>query len=144
MTTLTLRKVQGATIMQVKDILARKGAHIFTIGSDASLLDLAVQLSEHKVGIMVCTDSAGGLIGVISERDLANAIGRFGPDALHKTVGSVMSRDVVACNLEDEADQLLLVMTEAHCRHLPVTDKGELIGLVSIGDLVKATIAPLT
>ena len=130
--------------MLVKDILAQKGAHIFTIASDATLLDLAIQLAEHKVGIMVCTDSSGGLIGVISERDLANAIARFGLQSLGKPVGSVMSRDVVACNLEDEADQLLLVMTEARCRHLPVVHEGNLVGLVSIGDLVKATIAPLT
>ena len=130
--------------MQVKDILAHKGNHIFTIASDATLLKLAEQLAEHKVGIMVCTDSSGGLIGVISERDLANAVACFGPDALNKPVGAVMSRDVVACSLEDEADQLLLVMTEARCRHLPVIHEGNLIGLVSIGDLVKATIAPLT
>ena len=125
----------------VKDILSSKGHEVFTISSTATLLDMAVDLGNRKIGILVCTDQSGGLIGIISERDLTRKIARHGAAALSLTVGEAMTRDVFACSLSDTAQELLQVMSEARCRHLPVIDEGKLVGLISIGDLVKAVTA---
>ena len=123
--------------MFVKDILAQKGTAVHSTSTDTSLQNMAQKLTEHRIGVLVCTDVSGGLIGIVSERDLAKAIARYGVDALNMSVGDVMVRDVFACGLNDRIDHLLDVMTQARCRHLPVIHEGRLVGLVSIGDLVK-------
>ena len=124
--------------MRVKDILAHKGAEVHTIELDATLLHFAQKITQLQIGILVCTDSSGSLIGIISERDLARSIAKHGAAALDMPVSTAMSRDVFACGLEDMTDPLMTVMTETRCRHLPVINEGRLVGLVSIGDLVKA------
>jgi len=124
--------------MIVNDILSQKGSDVYTIFPEATLYEMAQQLLEKKVGALICTDRSGGLIGIVTERDLAHAVAHFGQSALDMTIAEIMVRDVVACGISDEIDILLTVMTEARCRHLPVIREGVLVGLVSIGDLVKA------
>ncbi len=124
--------------MIVNDILEHKGSDIYSVTPTASLLEMSRMLHAHKVGALIWTDPSGSLIGIITERDLANAIARFGHQALDMLVADFMNRDVVACSITDEIDVLLTIMTEARCRHLPVIREGVLVGLVSIGDLVKA------
>ena len=123
--------------MRIKDILARKGFDVHAISCEAPLLDAAKTLTQHNIGLLVCTDGSGGLIGIISERDFVRAAARYGAEVLSKTVSSAMVRDVIACGMDDDSDKMLTVMTDAHCRHLPVVHEGRLAGLVSIGDLVK-------
>lgn len=104
---------------------------------DVSLRQIIHKLNEANVGILVCVDAFDSIVGIISERDVVRSIARHGDEALSMPVSTFMTRDVVACNPADEVAHLLIVMTETRCRHLPVVSEGQLIGLVSIGDLVK-------
>ena len=123
--------------MLVEEVLARKGHVVHTIAPDATLLDVALVLMDLAIGALVCTDAAGGIVGIVSERDLARAMARFGAEAVGKPVAEVMTRDVVACSPSDKVEDLLDIMTETRCRHLPVVSEGMAVGMVSIGDLVK-------
>ncbi|CAA7614083.1 CBS domain [Candidatus Terasakiella magnetica] len=124
--------------MQIEQILARKGYAVHTVLPDSNLADASRLLIEKDIGVLVCTDQTGGIVGILSERDLARALGRHGAEAAGLRVSDVMTRDVVACAVSDTVEYLLTIMTETRCRHIPVVREGKLIGLVSIGDLVKA------
>lgn len=124
--------------MQIEQVLARKGYVVHTIRPDSSLADASRLLIERDIGVLVCTDQTGGIVGILSERDLARALGRHGVEITGLRVSDVMTRDVVACAVSDTVEYLLTIMTETRCRHIPVVREGKLIGLVSIGDLVKA------
>jgi len=126
--------------MKVEDILAGKSRVIHSIAPTASLLEAAKRLTDNQIGALICTDTAGGIVGMLSERSLAQAMARFGAKAVERQVAEVMNRDVIACAVDDNVDDLLMIMTETRCRHLPVVRDGEIAGLVSIGDLVKARI----
>ncbi len=126
--------------MNVEQVLGIKGEATHTISPDKTLRELACRLLETKTGLLVCVDRSNSIIGVVSERDLTQTVARHGEKALGMAVATFMSRDVVACGLNDDIDDLLAIMTEARCRHLPVVHDGRLVGLVSIGDLVKANL----
>ena len=126
--------------MKVEDILAGKSRVIHSIAPTASLLEAAKRLTDNQIGALICTDTAGVIVGMLSERSLAQAMARFGAKAVERQVAEVMNRDVIACAVDDNVDVLLMIMTETRCRHLPVVRDGEIAGLVSIGDLVKARI----
>ncbi len=124
--------------MRVEEVLARKGDGVHAVSPEATLREAAELLLDKNIGALVCTDPSGGIVGLIGERELARALARFGADVGSRPVSQVMTRDVFACASDDEVDYLLAVMTETRCRHIPVVREGEVIGLVSIGDLVKA------
>ncbi len=123
--------------MRVEEILAIKGGVVHTIGPGASVHEAATMLQDMNIGALVCTDPTGGVIGVISERDISRAVARFGWDCVDMSVSETMTRDVISCRMEDEMDYLLAVMTETRCRHLPVVRDGLVVGMVTMGDLVK-------
>lgn len=124
--------------VSVQDILAAKGGAVHTIESNLTLAQVAQILVEKDIGALVVTDASGGIVGMISERDLARALAKFGAETGQISVAQVMTKDVVACSINDEPAYLLTLMTEARCRHLPVVRMGELVGMVSIGDVVRA------
>ena len=124
--------------MTVEQILNEKGWISHTLPPETPLRVFAALLVEKNIGAMICTDASGGIIGIMSERDLARAVGRFADRALDMSVSDIMTRDVVACSVTDSVDDLLTIMLETRCRHLPVVQEGRLIGMISIGDLVKA------
>jgi CBS domain-containing protein len=127
--------------MLVKEILKLKGSEVFTVLPEETLSSMTALLHTRRVGAFVVTDRLGRLIGVISERDIIRAIATSGASALMKTVADVMTRDVISAQVSETIDQLLSRMTDRRIRHLPVLDEGRLIGIVSIGDLVKSKIA---
>ena len=128
--------------MQVKHILGDKGGSVVGIGRDANLLDAARLLTERRIGALVVRDDKGGLTGILSERDLVRAMAEGGATALGQSVDRYLTRDVVTCRLGDTTEELMEMMTAGRFRHLPVLDdKGDLCGLVSIGDVVKSRIA---
>lgn len=127
--------------MTVDVILNRKGRSTHTVDPSVTMRQFATMLVERNVGAMVCTDAMGGIVGIVTERDLARAIGRYADRALDMTVAQCMTRDVVACNPNDTLNDLLSIMSEARCRHLPVVRDGILVGMISIGDLVKDYLA---
>jgi CBS domain-containing protein len=108
------------------------------------LKEAAELLDARKVGAMVILNEAGHLIGVISERDIVRAVARGGPAALKSSVAESMTRQVVTARLADTVESAMERMTDRRIRHLPVVESGRLVGLVSIGDLVKWRIAEAT
>lgn len=124
--------------MRITDVLAYKGHTIYRVEPGTPLRDAALLLQEHNIGALICADGTGGIVGILSERDLARAFARLGGEMAVLTAGDAMSRDVVACSGSDSVEEILEIMTETRCRHIPVVKEGEVLGLVSIGDLVKA------
>lgn len=129
--------------MRVSGILREKGADVATIAPNRTLEDAAEELRRLRIGALVVTDPDGRIEGIISERDLVNAIALFGADAMSAPVRSAMSTDVWTCAPEDSAEHLARMMTDHRSRHLPVTENDALVGIVSIGDVVKSRLSEL-
>ena len=122
--------------MRVREILAAKGSEVVTVDPGASLREQAGVLAARRIGAAVVRDGER-LAGIISERDIVRAVAREGEAALALTVEKVMVRRVVTCGADDTIDSLMTTMTEERIRHVPVLERGRMIGIVSIGDVVK-------
>jgi CBS domain-containing protein len=130
--------------MNVQSILGGKGVEVATIAQTATLTEAVGELGRRRIGALVVSGDGRAIEGIISERDIVRATAAGGADALGATVGSAMSNDVVTCCAGDGVDQLMSLMTERRIRHLPVVDDdGNLAGIVSIGDVVKARLTAL-
>ena len=123
--------------MNVKSILAGKGGDVISVEPVATLAAAAKLLAKHKIGAVVIKGPGGRLVGILSERDIVRALAEFGEKALDQPVGQVMTREVETCGEEDTVAVIMERMTTRKFRHLPVITKGKLVGLVSIGDVVK-------
>lgn len=122
--------------MLVGQILAAKGHKVVTTRPDATIAEVVRLLRREKIGALVVTEAAR-LCGIISERDLARGLADYGVEILEMKVGQLMTSDVVTCSPEDSLDHLRQTMTEKRFRHLPVLQDGKMIGIISIGDVVK-------
>ncbi len=128
--------------MNVKTILAAKasgalGGDVISVEPTADLATAARLLGAYRIGAVVIRGAGGRLAGILSERDIVRAISEHGANALVLPVGQVMTRNVATCGEDDSIASIMERMTEGKFRHMPVLSKGELIGLVSIGDVVK-------
>ena len=130
--------------MQIADVLRGKatGPGVATTTPTATIGELLALLHRYNVGALPVVDGRE-LVGIVSERDVVRHLHERGRDLLDATVGELMTADVVTCSPRDRAADLARVMTERRIRHLPVCDDRGLIGIVSIGDLVKARIDQL-
>jgi CBS domain-containing protein len=126
--------------MQVKHILSHKGREVVTIASDATLSEAARLMARRHIGAVVVRNRDGSITGIISERDLVRAIADESVAALGKTVASRMTRDVTTCIEIDTIEDLMETMTRGRFRHMPVVEDDQLVGIVSIGDVVKTRI----
>jgi CBS domain-containing protein len=129
--------------MNVKAILAAKGGDIFSIEPTADLSAAAKLLSEHRIGAVVIRGAGGRLAGILSERDIVRAVSDHGADALAVPVGQVMTRNVTTCGENDSIADIMERMTAGKFRHMPVLRDGKLIGVVSIGDVVKQRVGEI-
>jgi CBS domain-containing protein len=129
--------------MNVATILKHKGSGVFTTTSDKSLLDIAKLLAQHGIGCLVIVGDDDSISGMVSERDLLRAISQGGPEVLKAPVSDFMTKTVITARESDTVDQLMTEMTTRRFRHMPVVERGRLVGLVSIGDLVKIQIAEI-
>lgn len=127
--------------MNVATILKEKGRTVYTATPDATLLEITERLAQHRIGCMVITDAKGGIVGIVSERDIVRTIAKRGAKTLNEPVSNIMTQKVVTCREVDTLDRLMAEMTAGRFRHLPVVEDGVLVGLVSIGDVVKQRIA---
>ena len=127
--------------MLVSQILKTKGDMVFTVEPGASLQAAAALLTSRGVGAMVVTGLGGRVEGIVSERDVARVGGEDGARGLERKVSTVMTREVLFAEPGHSVDQLLALMTDRRVRHLPVCRDDRLVGIVSIGDLVKVKIA---
>jgi CBS domain-containing protein len=128
--------------MQVRHILHGKGRDVVAIASNATICDAAKLLKERKIGALVVMDGNGMLTGIISERDLVQAVAKGGAAALSEQVSDHMTSRPETCTEADTVECLMEVMTRGRFRHVPVLDEEmRLCGMISIGDVVKTRIA---
>ena len=128
--------------MSVSNILGRKDgapAEIVSVGSDTDVVSAVELMSKNRIGAVLVMDD-GAVRGILSERDVMHLIAKRGVEALSSAVSDVMTKDPVTCGKTDSVDQAMSVMTEGRFRHLPVVDGDRLIGMISIGDVVKRKI----
>lgn len=123
--------------MKIADILVSKGSNVITIDPQQSVKNAIDLLAEHDIGGLVVVDSKGAIVGMITERDLIRFAAHKVPD-FSVEVREVMTRNVVIGMPQDDINAVAHTMTEKRFRHLPVVEAGRLIGIVTIGDIVKA------
>ena len=123
--------------MRVADILKSKGQNVVTIVPEESIRSLSQRLRREHIGAVVVSYDGKTIDGIISERDIAHGVDVHGNALLDKKVGDLMTTAVFTCTRDDTVSQLMKLMTEKRIRHVPVFENDELIGLVSIGDVVK-------
>lgn len=129
--------------MRINDVLtAKPDSTVVTVTAETSVRDLVATLAEHNVGALVVSSDGSSVDGIVSERDVVRQLGRD-PGVLDATVGSLMTTDVETCSPTDQLDSLMSLMTERRIRHVPVVSAGRLVGIVSIGDVVKHKISAL-
>jgi len=121
---------------QVSEILGNKGGDVLRIDADASVLEAVRQMVEANVGSLLVMDG-GDVGGIVTERDYLRRVAHEGPADDQVTVREIMSSPLVVVGPETEIDECMAVMTDRRIRHLPVVDGGEVVGIVSIGDVVK-------
>lgn len=127
--------------MQVKHILRTKGREVIAIQADATLSEAARLLARKRIGAVVVRDGHGSLSGILSERDVVRAVSNDSVAALARPVSAYMTRAVATCGELDTVEELMEMMTHGRFRHVPVVDEQEqLMGIVSIGDVVKTRI----
>ncbi|HWD60031.1 MAG TPA: CBS domain-containing protein [Stellaceae bacterium] len=124
--------------MNVHTILRNKGRSVVTIHPDATIERAIAVLRLRGIGALVVSDDGESVVGILSERDIVEALARDGSELLAACVAEVMSCPVVTCEPEDSVAELMAEMTNRRVRHFPVLDNGRLCGIVSIGDLVKS------
>jgi CBS domain-containing protein len=140
---LVLNNNKGVGV-KVENILTVKGADIVKVATSDTVQQTAKLLREMRIGAVLVNDEANntdGIAGIISERDIIGGLAAHGAAALDMSVDSMMTRDVHVCSPADTVDDVMSMMTDRRIRHLPVVEDGKLVGLISIGDVVKHKIA---
>ena len=126
--------------MTVASILKHKGAHVETVQPAATVQQVCTTLAQKRIGATVVVGPGGNVVGVVSERDVVNALAQQGPGALNRSIDEIMTRNVATCQLTDTSEALMEMMTRGRFRHVPVVEGGRLVGIISIGDVVKRRI----
>ncbi|MBI3709306.1 MAG: CBS domain-containing protein [Proteobacteria bacterium] len=131
--------------MRIDDILHHKGhAELATVAPADSIAKASRLLDEHNVGALVVTDRLGRLVGILSERDIVRGLARDGAEVLHCQVQELMTKDVLTCRREDKVKDVMATITIRRVRHLPVVEGERLVGIVSIGDVLKSRLEETT
>jgi CBS domain-containing protein len=133
---------QREALMRIADVLRSKGGSVVTINPDATVTELLAGLASHNIGAMVVT-GPDGVAGIVSERDVVRQLHANGASVLSQPVSNIMTAVVSTCSKSDTVDSLTMLMTENRVRHVPVVEDGKLIGIVSIGDVVKTRMEEL-
>lgn len=129
--------------MKLSSIIANKDPHVVTITSHATIAQLVALLAEHRIGAVVVSSDGRAIDGIVSERDVVRAL-RNGDGILHDSVSSIMTSEVICAPPDAHVDEITHTMTERRVRHIPlIDDDGGLIGIVSIGDVVKSRLSEL-
>ncbi|WP_141586157.1 CBS domain-containing protein [Actinomadura sp. WMMA1423] len=129
--------------MRIRDILRRKGDAVATVRPDATVRQLLSVLAEHNIGASVVSPDGASIAGIVSERDVVRRLHEHGAALLDRPVSEIMTAEVRTCGPGDQVEDLRRAMTEHRFRHVPVVEDGRLVGIVSIGDVVKSAIDEL-
>ena len=127
--------------MNVAAILRQKGRAVTTAAPGVTLLDVANKLAAKRIGAIVIVGARGEVAGIVSERDIIRSLSEHGQGCLAMPVSQTMTRQVVTCAETDTLEELMAMMTTRRFRHLPVVTDGALVGIISIGDVVKHHVA---
>jgi CBS domain-containing protein len=126
--------------MQVREILAAKGQRVVTIRPDATIATAVHRLALERIGALVVSEDGSTIAGILSERDIVQGLAQDGGAIMgtDRRVADLMTKNVTACRPDDQVKAIMAEMTRRRVRHLPVVENGRLIGIVSIGDVVKS------
>src|SRR5258708_7795776 len=123
--------------MTIATILARKGVKVVTIRAEQTLREALAMLAEHSIGAVLVVDASGALEGILSERDIVREAVR-NERFFDLAVSAIMTRNVISGMPQDDVNAVAMTMTSKRFRHLPVLDGGKIVGVISLGDIVKA------
>lgn len=126
--------------MTIAAILAAKGSEVVMVSDTMVIRDVIALLHARRIGAVLVTDPAADVVGVLSERDIIHGLADRGPDLLDQTARTIMTSPVVTCRPTDSVAEVMTLITQRRFRHVPVVEEGKLLGIVSIGDLVKRRI----
>jgi CBS domain-containing protein len=129
--------------MRISDVLGRKGSLVATVRPTTTINDALDKLAEHNIGALVVTNADGAIVGIVSERDIVRALPERGAEILAAEVSEIMTATVVTADPHTDVVDAMRSMTDKRVRHLPVLEGEELVGIVSIGDIVKNRIDEL-
>jgi len=129
--------------MYVETILRKKGRDVVSVRPDDTVGRVARVLNENNIGAVLVRDTENKIVGIISERDIIRGMARHQPGVTQKLASELMTSPVITCGPDTSVDQLMEMMTNQRIRHLPVMKDGQLLGLVSIGDVVKQRISEI-
>ena len=129
--------------MRIAEILRTKGNAVVTARPETEVRALVVLLTEHNIGAVVVSPDGARIAGIVSERDIVRALGRYGSDLLGLPAARIMTAAVHVCSPDDHVESLRRIMTEHRVRHLPVVVDDRIAGIVSIGDVVKSALSEL-
>lgn len=127
--------------MKLADVLRGKKGEIYRIRASECIADAATALTEKKIGALLVEEDGGAIVGILSERDIVGGMGPHGADPHDVAVSELMTTNIIHCSPEDTVNEAMAMMTDRRIRHLPVFDGDELVGFISIGDLVKCRIS---
>ncbi len=126
--------------MKLAELIRGKSHEIVKIRADRNIDDAAIALTENKIGALLVEEQDGKIVGILSERDIVGGMAPHGADLHDVEVSELMTPDLIHCSPQDTVNQAMAMMTDRRIRHLPVFDGDELVGFISIGDLVKCRI----
>ena len=126
--------------MTVESMLAGKPKNIITVAPEDPVAKVVDLLAKHRIGAVIVCDGGGAVKGILSERDIVRDIARDGAGILEGPASKCMTSKVLSCTREDSINKIMEIMTDNRFRHLPITDQGKLVGIISIGDVVKRKI----
>ena len=129
--------------MLVSNLLEGKGTMVVTVTKEATVGDVVADLAHHRVGALVVSPDGVQIQGIVSERDIVKRLSVLHTELLDEPVSSIMSTGVRVCSPGDDVESIMNLMTEHRFRHVPVVEGGRLVGIVSIGDVVKSRIQEL-
>ena len=126
--------------MKLGELVKGKQKEVVKIRADSKIAAAADKLTQEKIGALLVEDGNGEIAGILSERDIVRGMGPHGADLHDVLVSELMTRDLIRCSVDDTVNEAMAMMTDRHIRHLPVFDGDQLMGFISIGDLVKCRI----
>ncbi len=126
--------------MMIAGILKNKGGNVLSVAPSASVAEVVRTLASKRIGAVLVTDASGRLMGIVSERDIVRSLAEHGAGTLEMTAAQLMTADVKTATMQTSVAEAMEMMTDGRFRHVPVIEQDRLVGLVSIGDVVKAKI----
>ena len=126
--------------MKVENILQAKGVDVFSVRPEDKIAQAVSVLNDKNIGAVIVRDGAQNVVGILSERDIVRKMGAHGGDALSMSVSDCMTPDPITCGPEATVDEVMGLMTQRRIRHMPIVDGNGLVGVISIGDVVKRKI----